>query len=251
MSDDANWHPTEDSLLAFADRATTASSGEEISRHVEACAACAAQLEEIHALDSTLQSALLVLDAREPAEWREGASRKTARVRPLKVAPGPAHSAARSITRLQWAAVALICIAGIASGMPLLRRYRYAATEARAIAARPTDSVTTAAVIVPTGDSVAVIVDGAGANSRVTLTRVDVPMAGVRVDVTGSLSPAFSPDSSTVSVSLRGRTAAVHVTVPGQVRQARVEVNGRVVARFNGTAVVPAAAREGGIIVTW
>lgn len=244
MTDD---HITDEHALAFVDGALAEGEWTRTDRHVRQCRACAARIQDVRALDAAFTAAVDLVDAHEPRRWRREEPRRVV----ATAGRFGAKSARVSLVHFRWAAVALLCVAGIASAAlwrtANSKRARATITPVP-VAAR---SANRTGVVIPTGDSVIVIIDGAGVGSLVKFVRDSQRENGSHVEVTGASSPVFRSDGGMLTLSLDGRVAEVRVAVPAQLRVARVDVNGRSIVRLDGDRVEPTAAGERGIRVTW
>lgn len=245
-------HITDEQALAFIDGALSEVERTRAAHHARGCVQCAARIRDAEQLDTAFRAAVDVIDAREPRHWARDTQRRMIPAASAGASRrrGPNQSRV-SLGHLRWAAVALFCVAGLASAT--LWRTANSSNPRGAAKSAPAaaPSLNRTGVVIPAGDSIIVIIDGAGVGSLVKVVRDAQRHDGSYVEVSGASAPAFRSDGGVLELTLGGRVAEVHVTVPAGLRFGRVDANGRYIVRLDGDRVEPPSAGDIGIRVTW
>jgi anti-sigma factor RsiW len=234
-------HPAGPEIQAYLDGELAAADAATLALHLDGCARCTALAGDFRARAGTLALALHAVDRTEPAHWRARAARPLShRATARRTMPLP----------LRRAAVVLLAAAGAAAagivGREAITR-RSEAPGAGDVATRPARAPAAAGVFMPlAGDSIAIVIEGAGPAARVRVRASGRADVGVNVEG-GSATPRFRVDAraSRIRVDLRGGGGLVIVDVPAALRSGEVRSGGRVVVRFETGRIDPTAAESG------
>jgi hypothetical protein len=246
-------HPGDGRLQALLDGELTAAGRREVEAHLRACPACADEAAQLRARSERVSALLELADTAPPILAAQAAFHRRRR------GGAAAGAVRRSLPR---AAVLVLALAGAAAaavvpgsplrerllgGPPAERALEEAAVERTSPAAteRPGDRVAPTAVsIAPVDGRVRVVVTGSSPELRVRARLADVPRA--EVTAWGAAAGArFRTSPGRIEV-LDAGPGEIVVHLPAAARAAYLEVNGRVYAAKEGSALRALAPTIGG-----
>lgn len=251
-------HASREALVAFADGELDERDERHTAGHLDACAECAAELNEVVEGGTHFAWAMHRLDEAEPPEWdivvpaiermyapivpgsddkaRSPAPRDAfpadaaptdARVVPLRARPAPAPRPRQTAWR--WAA-GLVLLAGAAAAAivtPVLIERVFIdapATSQPATAPVPGGPASGAIAVLPVGGAVTIALDGVV--DRTVVRVLFERRHDVIVDYRADVAPGFVARDGGITVHLAGAGTTLEVSVPEDVRSARVLVDG-------------------------
>lgn len=250
-------HASREALVAFADGELDERDERHTAGHLDACAACAAELNEVVEGGTLFAWALHRLDEAEPPEWdivvpaiermyapiglaaddeTPPAARDAfpadvaptdARVVPLRARPAPAPRPRQTAWR--WAA-GLVLLAGAAAATivtpVLIERVFIDAPATSQPAATPVRGGPSsgAVAVLPVGGAVTIALDGVV--DRTVVRVLFERRHDVIVDYRADVAPGFVARDGGITVHLAGAGTTLEVSVPEDVRSARVLVDG-------------------------
>jgi hypothetical protein len=244
-------HPRPSLLQALADGEVGPRKQEALSAHVESCASCREQLEEIRALSRGFALAVRHIDA-----TGEAALARLAASPPSGV---PTATAPSRGTRM-WARAAgvVLMIGGTAAAAGLSGMW----LRDRLLGPTPTASAPSAETLpengspplyesgtgfLPAGNNIAVDLAGLAAGSRVEIALADSDSVWVAVRSTEG-PVRYNPGGAAIRASVSGR-ADVTISLPRSIESASITVNGDMRAVKRGGRIEFPETESGDVIV--
>ncbi len=248
-------HAGEGLLQAYIDGEVRSEAEAELIAHLDACGACAAELQAMRGASALFNSAMSVMTAAPAMVTAREQVLRIHRTKPAQVLPvsgaGFGRFAAGGLARA--AALTLLvtgAAAAIIPGSPLRRWLTGSvgsadsanSTEVEAPVVTPATPSTTARramvpgaelVIAPANGSVRVSVDATAGDGRVTVRFVDAARATVQTD-SSAHAVTFRNAAGRVDVLNLG-TSDAEITMPRSLRTATVVINGRTVLVKDGS----------------
>ena len=247
-------HASRETLVAYTDGELTGVEEQQAAHHLETCAECAAELATIVDSRARFAWAIARMDAAEPEAWDSPEFADRALAAAMADSDGPvsertidldAHRAARTAapartaagpprvrqTALRWAA-GLVLLAGAAAAAivtPVIVERVFTEPAAPVGSTEEAEPESSGALaVLPVDGAVTIALTGAVEGTRIRISfeqRQDVI-----VDYSASEAPGFTARDGEIDVEVAGAGTTLTVSVPADVQEARVLVDGVVAA---------------------
>jgi len=246
-------HASRATLVAYADGELTGAEEQQTAHHLEECAECAAELAVTVDSRARFVWAIARMDAAEPLAWdtADFADRAFAagmedsggpvfertidldahRTRAWMPAPSAARTPRVRQTALRWAA-GLALLAGAAAAAivtPVIVERVFTEPAAPVGSTGQSEPASSGALaVLPVDGSITIALTGAVEGTRIRIAFE--PRQDVIVDYSATEAPGFTARDGEIDVELVGAGTTLTVSVPADVREARVLVDGVVAA---------------------